>query len=116
MIRFPSVIAVLFIGVGLALPTVADDKHHPKDDAKPAAVAVSAAPMTEGEVRKVDKAAGKVTIKQGPIPNLDMPATTMAYRAKDKTMLDRLKPGDKIKFESGTVAGEYMVLRIEKVK
>ena len=37
-------------------------------------------PYTEGEVRKVDKAAGKITVKHGPIANLDMPGMTMVLR------------------------------------
>ena len=67
-------------------------------------------------MRKIDKAAGKITIKHGPIPQFDMPAMTMVYRVKDKAMLDQLKPGDKIKFDADGVGGEFTVLRLEKVK
>ena len=67
-------------------------------------------------MRKVDKAAGKVTIKHGPMPKFDMPAMTMAYRVKDKAMLDNLQPGDKIKFDADGVGGEFTVLRLERVK
>jgi Cu/Ag efflux protein CusF len=40
----------------------------------------------------------------------------MAYRVKDKAMLDRLKPGDRVKFEADGVGGEFTVLRLEKLK
>ena len=54
--------------------------------------------MTEGEVRKIDKSAGKLTIKHGEIKHMDMPGMTMVFVAKDKSMLDKIKAGDKISF------------------
>ncbi|HEY5293296.1 MAG TPA: copper-binding protein [Burkholderiales bacterium] len=116
MTRNPILIAVLLLGAGLAFQANADDSHshHATNEAKPAAAASAA--LTEGEVRKVDRAAGKITIKHGPMPKFDMPPMTMAYRVKDKAMLDHLKPGDKIKFDADGVGGEFTVLRLEKVK
>ncbi|MBI5910075.1 MAG: copper-binding protein [Betaproteobacteria bacterium] len=116
MTRSSNLIALLFLGVGLAFQAGADDshKHHASNEAKPAAAASAA--LTDGEVRKMDKAAGKVTIKHGPMPKFDMPAMTMVYRVKDKAMLEQLKPGDKIKFDADGVGGEFTVLRLEKVK
>ena len=52
----------------------------------------------EGEVRRIDKAAGKVTLRHGPLQGLDMPAMTMVFQAKDPALLDRLKVGDTIRF------------------
>ena len=52
----------------------------------------------EGEVRRIDKAASKVTLRHGPLAGLDMPAMTMVFQAKDPTLLDRLKVGDRIRF------------------
>src|SRR5450830_1420417 len=116
MTRTLVIIAVLFLGSGLAFHVRAADSHmhHATNEAKPAAAASAA--WTEGEVRKIDKAAGKVTIKHGAMPKFDMPAMTMAYRVKDKAMLDNLKPGDKIKFDADGVGGEFTVLRLERVK
>ncbi|MEK7754950.1 MAG: copper-binding protein [Acidobacteriota bacterium] len=115
MTRNSIFMAVLFFGAGFAFQASADDshKHHAGNEAKPAAAASAA--LTEGEVRKIDKAAGKITIKHGPMPKFDMPAMTMVYRVKDKAMLERLKPGDKIKFDADGVGGEFTVLRLEKV-
>lgn len=108
--------AVVMLGAGLAFHATADDRHHPQAETTPVAAAASTAALTEGEVRKLDKAAGKVTIKHGPMPKLDMPAMTMVYRVKDKAMLDDLKPGDKIMFDTDSVGGGFTVLRLEKVK
>jgi hypothetical protein len=82
----------------------------------PAGNAAANTAMTDGEVRKVDKDAGKVTIKHGPITNLDMPAMTMVFRVKDASILDQVKAGDKIKFEVDKIKGAYTVLRIEPAR
>ena len=115
-IRNSILIAVSIIGAAWAFQAGAADSHmHPATKAaKPAAAAST--DWTEGEVRSIDKAAGKVTLKHGAMPKFDMPPMTMAYRVKDKTMLDRLKPGDKVKFEADGVGGEFTVLRLEKLK
>jgi Cu/Ag efflux protein CusF len=70
--------------------------------------------MSEGEVRKVDKSAGKITIKHGPLQNLGMDAMTMVFRAKDQAMLDQVKAGDKIRFVAEQLNGQLTVTRLEK--
>jgi Cu(I)/Ag(I) efflux system periplasmic protein CusF len=82
-----------------------------------AAVAqTSAADMTDGEVRKVDKDSKKITIKHGEIKNLDMPGMTMLFQVKDPAMLDRVKPGDKVKFKAEKVGGGIVLTEIEVAK
>lgn len=70
--------------------------------------------MVKGEVVKVDKPAGKVTLKHGPIKNLDMDAMTMVFRVADPAMLDKVKAGDKIEFEADRVNGALTVTKIGK--
>ena len=70
--------------------------------------------MVKGEVMKVDKAAGKVTLKHGPIKKLDMDGMTMVFRVADPAMLDKMKPGDKIEFEADRVNGAITVTKIGK--
>lgn len=72
--------------------------------------------LADGEVRKVDKDAKKITIKHGPIPNLEMPAMTMVFQVKDPAMLEQVKSGDKVKFEAQKLGGTYTVTRIEAAK
>ncbi len=79
-------------------------------------VFAQATAMTDGEVRKVDKDASKVTIKHGPITNLDMPAMTMVFRVSDPALLDQLKSGDKIRFLAEKVQGAYTVMKVEPAK
>lgn len=73
-------------------------------------------PLTEGEVRKVDREAAKLTLRHGPITNLDMPAMTMVFRVSDPALLDAVKPGDKVLFTVEKVGGQLTVTRIEAAK
>ena len=70
--------------------------------------------MVKGEVVKVDKAAGKVTLKHGPIKKLDMDSMTMVFRVADPSMLDRMKAGDRIEFEADRVNGAITVTKLGK--
>jgi Cu(I)/Ag(I) efflux system protein CusF len=74
------------------------------------------AQLADGEIRKVDKDAKKITIKHGPMPNLDMPAMTMVFQVKDPAMLEQVRPGDKVKFTAEKLGGAYTVTRIEAAK
>lgn len=71
------------------------------------------AEMTEGEIRKVDKEAGKLTIRHGELKNLAMPPMTMVFRAQDPAMLDMLQAGDKVQFVADRIGGQFTVTRIE---
>jgi Cu/Ag efflux protein CusF len=77
---------------------------------------VAAQGMTEAEVRKVDKDAGKLTLKHGAIPNLEMPPMTMVFRVNEPGMLDAVKAGDKVSFQADKINGQYVVTRIEPAK
>jgi Cu/Ag efflux protein CusF len=74
------------------------------------------AAMSQGEVRKVDKDAKKITIRHGPLVNLDMPAMTMVFQVKDPAMLEQVKAGDKINFLADKVDGAFTVMKIERAQ
>ncbi|QHE75842.1 copper-binding protein [Hydrogenophaga sp. PBL-H3] len=80
---------------------------------KRTATGTEALPTTEGEVRKVDSAAGKITLKHGEIKNLDMPPMTMVFQANDPALLGKVKAGDKVRFTAMQVNGAYTVMSIE---
>ena len=58
--------------------------------------------MVKGEVKKIDQAAGKITLASGPIKNLDMDEDnmTMVFRVQDPAMLKQVKVGGKVQFEA----------------
>ncbi len=81
----------------------------------PAAETTTASlPQVEAEVRKVDISAGKITLKHGDIPNLDMPPMTMVFQVKDKSQLTDLKPGDKIRIRADKLNGAYTAVDIQR--
>jgi len=108
-------IAVVGMVVGLwVLPSLAADAaSHPVVVAQ---TSMADSAMADGEVKKVDKDAGKLTIKHGPLTNLDMPGMTMVFRVKDPVMLDQVKEGDKIRFVADRVNGAITVVELKPVK
>jgi Cu/Ag efflux protein CusF len=105
-----GIVAAALLAVPVFAQTASDHASHHADSA------AKATATTDGEVRKVDKRAGKVTIRHGEIRNLEMPAMTMVFTVKDPAMLDRLKEGDKVKFTADKVNGVYTVTTVEVVK
>ncbi|MDP2432605.1 MAG: copper-binding protein [Pseudomonadota bacterium] len=75
-----------------------------------------ASAFSEGMVRKVDKARGKLTLRHGPLANLDMPAMTMIFRVTDPAWLDQIKPGDNVRFQADKVNGKLTVTQLEVVQ
>ena len=96
-----QLLLAIAIAVAIVLPAFADDKHHGQG-------------MTEAEVRKVDRDAGKVTLKHGEIANLEMPPMTMVFRVKEAAMLDAVKVGDKVSFQAEKINGQYVVTEIRR--
>lgn len=76
----------------------------------------AATPWVDGVVKKVDKVAGKVTISHGPLVNLDMPAMTMVFRVKEAAWIDRMQPGEKIRFVADSINGVLTVVGLEAAK
>jgi len=110
--------AVIVVAV-LSGPAWAQDKmkmegHDMSGSAMPPASAANQ--MSQGEVRKVDKDAQKITIKHGPLDNLGMPPMTMVFRVRDPAMLEQVSRGDQVNFSADNINGAYTVTHIEKSK
>jgi len=103
-----AIVAALPFG---ALAQDAHTAHH----ATPSAASQQAA-MTNGVVKRVDKAAGSVTIAHEPLTNLGMPAMTMSFLVKDRAWLDAMKVGTPIRFRAETIKGELTVVALEQSK
>ena len=105
--------ALLILSAILMLPAaaMADDGHAAHQHAMPMAQAETA--WVDGTVKKVDKAAAKLTISHGPLDNLGMPAMTMAFRVKNTAWLAQIKEGDRIHFVADYINGAVTVVRYE---
>lgn len=79
-------------------------------------IAAQGEEFATGEVRKVDKAAGKIILKHGEIRNIDMGPMTMVFNVKSPALLDKVAVGDKVKFRAEIEKGDYVVTAIEKAK
>ena len=104
--------AVALALASFLLPVVAADHSAP---AVPAAKAASQ-PMSEGTIRRLDRAAGSITITHGPIENLGMGAMTMSFTFKKGVVPASLKDGDKLRFRAEERDGQYTVVRVVPAK
>ncbi|OXI36259.1 copper-binding protein [Burkholderia aenigmatica] len=74
----------------------------------------SNAALTDAEVKKVDAASGKITLKHGALENVGMPPMTMAFKAKDAAMLEHAHTGDKVKVRIEKVDGTLTIVKLVK--
>lgn len=80
-----------------------------------AAIASAQAAMVNGEVKKIDQSAGKITLKHDPIKSLGMDeGMTMVFRVQDPAMLKLVKVGDKVQFEAERAAAGITVTKLQK--
>lgn len=103
------------VGAAASLAGVAQAQSGHDHHATTAAATAQTAPteMSDGEVRKIDKANKKITLKHGPLKNLDMPAMTMAFQVSDPAMLSRVKVGDKVRFVAANPGGKLTLTEIQ---
>lgn len=113
-----KLITAAFIAAIAVSPLAYADSNHAKKDHGAHGTATQGASaqssdMADGEIRRVDKDAKKITIKHGPLEKLEMPAMTMVFQVSDPAMLDQVKAGDKVKFQAEKVGGAFTVTKIE---
>jgi len=82
-----------------------------------ASAALAQTALADGQVTKIDQAAGKISIRHGPLKQFDMDeGMTMVYRVADPALLEGIKVGDKIKFTADQTNGQFTVTKIEKAR
>ena len=71
----------------------------------------------DGEVVKVDEPAKKITLRHGPIKKFGMDeGHAMVFAVPDPALLKTVKAGNKVKFVPDRVNGQFVVIKIEKVR
>lgn len=106
----PTVLLASFLGGGVALPMAGHAQTPPAHDHTHGA---NQAILTDGEVKRVDPAAGKVTLKHGDIPHLDMPSMTMVFTVRDTRLLTNVKVGDRIRFMAVSEGGKIFLTELQ---
>ncbi|WP_158218833.1 copper-binding protein [Roseateles aquatilis] len=116
-----SLLSVAFAAAWLAAAP-AQAQGHMHHNAEPASAAASdgAAPSSQdwiaAEVRRVDGAQGRLTLKHGDIRHLDMPGMTMPFRLKPGLLsaeqLAALKVGDKVEVRVESQQGRPVIIEL----
>jgi Cu(I)/Ag(I) efflux system protein CusF len=70
--------------------------------------------LTDAVVKKVDPSTGMVTLQHGALKNINMSAMTMAYKAKDASMINQAKEGEKVKVRVENVDGTLTIVKLMK--
>jgi Cu(I)/Ag(I) efflux system periplasmic protein CusF len=65
-----------------------------------------------GVVKRINTADGVITFAHEPIKSLNWPAMTMGFKVKDKAMVNKVKPGDKVEFTLVQAGKDYVVTEI----
>lgn len=105
--------SALVLAALAVLPSGALAQTHSHDHGVATVVTKRSLPMSEGEVRKVNKVDSTMTLRHGPLENLGMPPMTMTFRVKDPAMLGQVKEGDKVRFVADNVGGKLTVVQLE---
>lgn len=116
MKKVSKLLMVLATTATIPLASYAAEEANPAKQTVDNAQKAPAVSMADGEIKKIDKDAGKMTIKHGPLANLNMPGMTMVFRVKDTAMLDQVKTGDKVRFNVEKLNGALTVTALEAVK
>ncbi|MDD5295396.1 MAG: copper-binding protein [Rhodocyclaceae bacterium] len=109
-----TLIAALAVALLSTSPAFAED--HSAHAMHGMAASAKSTALSEGTVKKLDKAKNRVTIAHGPIANLDMGAMTMTFVVAKPASLDKVKVGDKVRFQAEEGKDDLMINRLEVVK
>jgi Cu(I)/Ag(I) efflux system protein CusF len=90
------------------MPTKSMDMKDMKTDKKP----TSTVHKGIGVVKSINSADGVITFAHEPIKSLNWPAMTMGFKLKDKAMVDKIKPGDKVEFSFVQAGKDYVITDI----
>lgn len=112
--HFPAAVAASLLSAVLSVQAQSSHDHHNMPATESASASAAPLPWVEAEVRRVDTAAGKISLRHGDIPNLDMPGMTMVFQMQETSQLNGLKAGDQVRFTAVQAQGAYVVQQIEK--
>ncbi|MBN8943501.1 MAG: copper-binding protein [Rhizobiales bacterium] len=79
-------------------------------------VATATAQSVTGEVVKIEAERGRITLKHGPIANLEMDGMTMVFRVADPAMLQQVREGDRVRFDAERVNGAITITRMQRAR
>jgi Cu/Ag efflux protein CusF len=103
-----NLLIATLLASALAFPAFAAQPAAPAD-----ASAEVAAPLSQGEVRKIDLAGQKITLRHGPLQSVGMPPMTMVFGVRDAALLEGISVGDKVRFQVEQQGSQYVVTELQ---
>jgi Cu(I)/Ag(I) efflux system protein CusF len=116
MFKTSIALGIFISALALTGPAIAQTGSGASSSTSSASTSDASSELTQGEVRKVDKEAKKLTIKHGPLKNLDMPGMTMVFQVKDEAVLDKVQVGEKVQFLAEKIDGKFTVTKLEPLR
>ena len=116
----PLMIASIAAATAACLPssTLAQAASGSHDSHHAAPAQAGASEWVDAEVRRIDLAGRKLTLKHAEIKHLDMPGMTMVFGLKDGAaspeLLASLKPGDKLQIQVQMLDGKTVVSALKR--
>lgn len=105
-----TLLIAIALGCTLAMPAFAAEQAATPSSSE------AATNMSQGEVRKIDPATQKITLRHGPIANLGMPPMTMVFGVQDAALLEGVKAGDKVNFVVEQKGSQFVVTELQRVE
>ncbi len=104
---------IVVLSAALAGSAYAQMKDHSGHGAPQSAKKEATAHKGTGVVKSLDAEKGTVMLAHDPIASMRWPSMTMKFIAKDKKMLGKLKPGQKVEFEFIQQDKDYILTRLK---
>lgn len=105
-----TLLIAIALGCSLAVPAFAAEQTTPPSSSE------AATQMNQGEVRKIDAATQKITLRHGPIASMGMPPMTMVFGVQDASLLEGLNVGDKVNFVVEQKGTQFVVTQLQRVQ
>jgi Cu/Ag efflux protein CusF len=103
-----NLLIAILLGSTLTLPALAAQPAASANASAEAAVSWS-----QGEVRKVDLAGQKITLRHGPIQSVGMPPMTMVFGVREAALLQGISVGDKVRFQVEQQGSQFIVTELQ---
>lgn len=105
-----NLLIAIALGCSLAIPAFAAEQAATPSSSE------AAANMNQGEVRKIDAATQKITLRHGPIASMGMPPMTMVFGVQDAGLLESISVGDKVNFVVEQKGTQFVVTELQRVQ
>jgi Cu(I)/Ag(I) efflux system protein CusF len=69
--------------------------------------------VAKGTVKSIDAKAGTVTLDHAPVKSMNWPAMSMAFKVRDKALMDKLAQGKKVEVEFEARGKDHVITGVK---